>query len=611
MSDHLVVISLGPVQGFIAAGRRTRDLWFGSYVLSELGKAAALALSEGGAELIFPAPVAGTPEGGGAPEDLPVSNKIVAIVAGRDPRALSDAARSAVENRWLEIAEGARARAESLGVRIDVRRWERQIRDVLEFYAAWTAVEGSAGYAATYRRAQRLLSGRKALRDFRPAVGDWGVPKSSIDGALESVLEFSGAAGGAASEAALRRAGIKPGEHLDAVGVVKRLGAGLRSFPPVCRVAVDPWIRGLKSSASHSEEGAQAWAALKEVKSVAHRLQDLGLAPPIGEAGGDGVYQLFPFEGELLFPSRLNELKREESARVPEAGSLVDEIRHYLRPVWKSFGEPLPYLAILRGDGDRMGEVLSRLGSAEAHREFSARLSRFAREARKIVREQNGCLVYSGGDDVLAFLPVDTCVCAAAELRRKFGELVGNGVPGTEVTFSVGIVVGHYLQPLDELMDLAARAERDAKEPDRDGLAVWFQSRSGGEPTRSRARWPSKPEEWLHTAADYLETGVLPDRAAYDLRALAREYGLMREPPPGALRADAERVLRKKRPRRGRLTAQTIDYVLAWPDGGRSEAQVQTPEHLLRLADALILAGHIGAARRQAAGIDQPKGREV
>jgi CRISPR/Cas system CMR-associated protein Cmr5 small subunit len=54
MSRCLLQISIGPVQDFISAARRTRDLWFGSYLLSEISKAAAKAVKNGGGRLIFP-----------------------------------------------------------------------------------------------------------------------------------------------------------------------------------------------------------------------------------------------------------------------------------------------------------------------------------------------------------------------------------------------------------------------------------------------------------------------------------------------------------------------------------------------------------------------------
>ena len=51
---HLLLISIGPVQDFIAQARRSRDLWFGSHLLSELSRAVARALADE-TKLIFPA----------------------------------------------------------------------------------------------------------------------------------------------------------------------------------------------------------------------------------------------------------------------------------------------------------------------------------------------------------------------------------------------------------------------------------------------------------------------------------------------------------------------------------------------------------------------------
>ncbi len=55
---YLFLASIGPVQSFIASGRRTRDLWFGSTLLSELSKTAARTIARNGNNiLIFPAPL--------------------------------------------------------------------------------------------------------------------------------------------------------------------------------------------------------------------------------------------------------------------------------------------------------------------------------------------------------------------------------------------------------------------------------------------------------------------------------------------------------------------------------------------------------------------------
>lgn len=57
---YLLRIHIVPVQEFITAARRSRDLWFGSWLLSELSKAAAAGIVDtqpAGLDcLVFPAP---------------------------------------------------------------------------------------------------------------------------------------------------------------------------------------------------------------------------------------------------------------------------------------------------------------------------------------------------------------------------------------------------------------------------------------------------------------------------------------------------------------------------------------------------------------------------
>ncbi|MGB2771816.1 MAG: type III-B CRISPR-associated protein Cas10/Cmr2, partial [Anaerolineae bacterium] len=43
---YLFQCAIGPVQDFIATARKSRDLWYGSWMLSELAKAAAKAIAD-------------------------------------------------------------------------------------------------------------------------------------------------------------------------------------------------------------------------------------------------------------------------------------------------------------------------------------------------------------------------------------------------------------------------------------------------------------------------------------------------------------------------------------------------------------------------------------
>src|SRR5258708_21422384 len=72
---------------------------------------------------------------------------------------------------------------------------------------------------------------------------------------------------------------------------------------------------------------------------------------------------------------------------------------------------PGPYYALLQADGDGMGEVIDAqaVHGYERHRQLSQQLANFASGVGVIVEKKNqGALVYAGGDDVLAFLPLHT-----------------------------------------------------------------------------------------------------------------------------------------------------------------------------------------------------------
>ncbi|KEF33972.1 CRISPR-associated protein Cmr2 [Deinococcus sp. RL] len=206
MTRFLLSISLGPVQEFIAAARKTADLEAGSTLLVDLVGAAA---SEFPAEeRIYPASV----EAGGA-------NKILAVVTG-DP---AQHARQARARAQAELEAQWELYSRQLAAHIDEARARAQLAHFLEFYAAWVPLRSEADYPAARRRVEALLAARKALRDFAPlAQRDPGLPKSPLDPAFATVLRLDD--NGQLPEA-LREApwNFKPSEVLDAVSLLKRL----------------------------------------------------------------------------------------------------------------------------------------------------------------------------------------------------------------------------------------------------------------------------------------------------------------------------------------------------------------------------------------------------
>jgi CRISPR-associated protein Cmr2 len=550
--SHLLAIAVGPVQEFIAAARRTRDLWFGSYLLSEISRAVAQSVEADGGKLIFPA--------SSAAEN--VANVILAELPSGEPKAVAAKAKEAAHQRWLDFADEAWELARGV-VREEI--WNDQVDDVIEFYAAW--VQQTGDYKSDRGSLMRLLAGRKNCRDFLPAKGRAGVPKSSLDGQRESVLKPP-------TEWRDRfrtRLRIREGEQLDVVGLVKRVAGGSRPYPSVSRVAVDPWVRGNSGKDAFKE----LRTACQELpQRVLHRLDEREFPQ----------FKDFPFEGTAAYVSRHHEWEEEidEEDRL-SLGDIQDALER--------LSQPNPYLAVLVADGDKMGAAISALTSPDAHREFSSTLAGFADEARKIVTQHHGVLVYAGGDDVLAFLPVDKCLSCARKLHDDFGDrLAKYGKP----TLSVGIAIGHFMENLEDLLDYGRAAEKAAKKVEgKNALAVHLHKR-GGAPIGVRARWNDNPDHRLKRFANLMNDGVIPTKLPYELREMAKLY----ESPSWAENADAAiqqdlyRLIAKKTSRGSGTVRQALSEFV----------KEMNSDKLMTLACELLVARQIATALRQAGG---------
>ncbi len=584
--SRLLMLNLGPVQGFIAAARRTRDLWFGSYLLSEVSKAAAYALHQAGAQLIFPAPqVSADLE---TDSDLNVANQLLAELPAGDPQAALDQARAAAETRWRDLAEFAFAyaahRAGLVHLREDV--WERQRDDVLEFTSAWVTVDES-GYSPALATLWRLTAARKNTRNFLPAAltgtqdaPGYGLPKSSLDGLRETIL------GEALPASVRRRLGLGRGEQLDCPGLVKRLcGGAPERFTPISRIALDPWLRAIIPA-----------DRLNAVNAACETLVGLDWVTRV--KGNGGIYDALPYDGQLLYPSRLatalRECQEEEMAERKPAIAALEALRAAVKPLWRDYGEPSPYVALLLADGDRMGALLDQAPDAGTHQAISAQLALFAAAVPGLVRDHHGHCIYSGGDDVLALLPLDQALAGARALHDQFGEelkdiadVIGAGRP----TLSVGIAVQHALEPLGRFRNLAKDAERLAKgdrlpeAQQRDGLAVIVQTRSGTA-VEFREQWSQQPDRWLQEWMTLYTQGQLPDKTAYELRRLADDlawapHELGETKARQLEKAEIQRILARKQGDTGEAVPAAVQKVLA---------QQAEALGLPRLAQGLLIA---------------------
>ncbi|MFW5443052.1 MAG: type III-B CRISPR-associated protein Cas10/Cmr2 [Methylococcaceae bacterium] len=607
MPEYLISIAIGPVQDFIAAARRTRDLWAGSFLLSEISKAAAKSFHDQGAELIFPtssdldkdlSPINNYKENA-----FNVGNKILVIISTDKPDEVLKKAKKVAQNRWETIANIAREKAEKDGVKIEGNLWNKQVSDVLELYGAWKKLDAN-GYKKCRELLDKLLSARKNTREFiQNPIELNGIAKSSLDGLRENVIQFD-----QLKRWTLRKAGLNAGEYLDCTGVVKRLGQNPEQFTPISRLAVEPWLQGLPEN-----------AITQEIKEAFEALVSTGLCSRV--KGNQQVYNHFPFDGQLLYPFRReaekNKLSKEKNDALSiQALGLLNQLEKAIEhsKLHKDHAEPSPYMVILAADGDRMGELLDKMQSKEEHRIISRSLSGFATDVAGIVRGHQGHCIYAGGDDVLALLPLHTAIECSRDLARSFKntmeQIKGVKMLETPPTLSVGLGISHFMNPMPKQLDLARKAEQLAKgnelerSQQKNALAVIIQPRSGAS-IRFREHWDYENEQksaetilynWINAHNQQL----IPRQAGYNLRDTAYAFDWVNHKHSDLIQQETERIMGKKRDQEGNpLEKQWIQMVC---DRVANKGLLPTADELImtyRIAQAYKLAGQVAGNLKQ------------
>jgi CRISPR-associated protein Cmr2 len=231
-------------------------------------------------------------------------------------------------------------------------------------------------------------------------------------------------------------------------------------------------------------------------------------------------------------------------------GRAKEALQSFLREVRPRLGEPIPYYAILLADGDRMGKVLSETNDFEKHRRISDDLEHFASSTRATVEKHEGALIYAGGDDVMALLPLHTVLACAAQMAGDFAVAmkaytITEGEEGKDKrecspTLSTGVAIVHHLLPLDEALALVRRTEKVAKGvPGKNALAVVVKKR-GGEAVQVSGSW-GEIDRRLEELVNLHRTGAISTKAQYELMDLDTRLG------DTLRKADAARLLAEKR----------------------------------------------------------------
>lgn len=457
MKQHLHV-SIGPVQGFVAQSRRTRDLWASSYLLSFLASHAMHGAREAGGQIIRPS-VEGDPllalvqgDRAGQPPALgSLPNQFTVEMENLDAAMVAEAVEHRFHEAWRRVCDAVWrkyvARAASAGDGTEAI-WKRQTEAFWE--VAWIAGAPDD---------HGLLARRKLWRAHW--LPEEAGQKCTMMPELQELSGFVRASARVKQEAfwAELRGGdhlLAERERLCAIALVKRyyplvardaLGWDLdvTHWPSTVDVAAAPWC--LRVLEDHRALGESYAGAVLTAFSGARRG---GVSSLVGRAYPDAGRFLTldcdwfrpAFVGAELEPS----VAAEDEPRDEE---LRRSLLSQLGRLTKVAGAPSVYFALLLADGDQLGKLVREAGSEAV----SSALAKFTQGVPNIVRSRHGVTVYAGGDDVLALLPVDGAVECARELeqlyRRCFGE-----VPAT---LSSSVVCAHVSDPLSPTLREAHR----------------------------------------------------------------------------------------------------------------------------------------------------------
>ncbi len=455
-------------------------------------------------------------------------------------------------------------------------------------------VTGGLLYGLCSQLTARLLNDRKRARDFEQ-VNEPG-QKCSLSGALQAVYPTPLTAGGdlaAARDWWQRLAGfdgknfaggsrikmagrIRRGDRLCAIQATKRLmlqsyfedrhtgepQLDRHQFPSTAGIANARFVAHiLGRAAQESDIRTAVGNYVRDVRGLLGEYHYESAQLPIWrEVAGAGrefsgidaecLYEEFyeeaglrqEFPGIALLPDFEGWLRKARDARA----ALLQALKAHdamNQPPLPARG-PVRYYAIIAMDGDSMGDWISgkntpgRPAGPALHLALTGALSGFALEdARRIVEVTHaGKLVYAGGDDVLALVPVADLLPVMDALYRAFRGLEpdGNGMPGFverggvlglrmgRATLSAGAVIVHEATPLSYAMEQAREAERNAKERHgRDAFAIRLLKRSGA-PVEVGAKWRAGgvdvPQAVL-AAARLMRDGKLSSKIAYTMEA--------------------------------------------------------------------------------------------
>lgn len=433
--------TIGPVQGFVAQARRTRDFWAGSFLLSWLSGVAMQASIEQNATIEFPKAnqnylnwLTGGGEKNKEPRQGSIPNRFKAEVEGNfQPELVT----KSVQDAWNALAKLIYDNDIAKHANPETKRiWNGQIKAFWEI--SWAI--------SNEKKDSSILDQRKNWRSYRPPPQD-GVKCMMMDGWQElsgtstphskALSSFWKSIRNNQQKGML--SDLYEGESLCAIAFVKRrfvryfedlkgvsMPGGWKLYgwklkPGVPSVSYLAAVHWLEEAMKQANENPKVKEGLLAFDAKAHELtHDRGEWDTdiqcITDLINSGISKRWAsHDGNVFFPTILENKKLYPDQE--KAKKVIEALQKLNKAV--DISTATPFYAVLMMDGDSLGKQMS---VVENQQNISTALDNFTKKVPGIVKKKNGFLIYAGGDDVLAILPLEDAMECAVALRCWYSE---------------------------------------------------------------------------------------------------------------------------------------------------------------------------------------------
>lgn len=463
MADYLFQLSISPVQKFISQARKTKDLFAGSKIISDLIKYNLEQFKElPNVKIILP-----------DPENSSLPNRAILKISDRtetEMREFFEKCEQYFQSSLKKIHENTYIKDNAISDQLDLQDY---------FQLHYSAVELKEDYTTAYNKLEKQHASIKNVIRFQQLGNGEGEQgrKCSICGERNGMIYHIARKPAFTSDNAISYEGneLQKNETLCQVCASKRFykNTGFPSTAEICLLNTIP---------------QNAFQLLEEKK----------------------------LDPQILYKENLNENYLKKNLIGMDLNQVKEIVKNQILKRNKMKDSDLPrYYAMIMFDGDKMGKLFSgeelkdNVDLEEFHSQAAKAISHNAIASKEIMGIV-GKTVYAGGDDFFGFCTLDKLVPTLEQLYTSFHEnvhkkLIQYKKYDDEITMSAGVVIAHYKTPLHIVLNWLRKIEKAAKEEGRRNSFAIAVLKHSGEIHKSFLKWNDKDESNLDIIAEIVD----------------------------------------------------------------------------------------------------------